>query len=78
MSSSNWVVTTSGEKPLREVAKALERKGFEVAQVLEEVGCITGSASNEVAQEVRAVAGVADVAPEQPIDIGPPDAPVTW
>lgn len=76
--NTSWVVTTSGERPLEAIAAELKQQGFAVEQVLGAIGCITGKASPAVAKTLRRVAGVADVAAEAGIDIGPPDAPVTW
>lgn len=73
-----WVVTTSGDRPLKEVRKRLAEKGFAVGEVLDAIGCITGEATEEVAEKVRALPGVADVSPEAPtVYIGPPDAPIS-
>lgn len=77
-SKTRWVVTTSGDRSLSDVKKELSTAGFAVDQVLDEIGCITGTASDDVANMLRAIPGVADVSPETPIDIGPPDAPETW
>ena len=52
--------------------------GFEVEQVLDEIGIITGAASDDVVKRLRSVPGVADISPEPSVDIGPPDSPVTW
>jgi hypothetical protein len=77
--SKRWVVTTSGDRSLNEVKKNLKKAGFTIDQVLEEIGCITGAASDDVVRGLRAVPGVATVSAEAPpINIGPPDAPVTW
>lgn len=76
--SKHWIVTTNGERSLAAVKKELTANGFEVGQVLEEIGCITGTAGESVAEKSRSISGVADVSPDMPIDIGPPDAPVTW
>lgn len=76
--SKGWIVTTSGERPAKDVAKDLKEKGFTVDQVLDEIGAITGAADESVVSKLRAIRGVADVSPEGDIDIGPPDAPVTW
>ncbi len=73
-----WVVTTSGDRPLSDIKKKLTESGFAVEQVLDEIGIIIGSASDDVAERLRSVPGVADVSPEAPVDIGPPDSPVTW
>lgn len=77
-SGKRWIVTTSSSRSLGDVKKNLSEKGFVVDQVLDEIGCITGSASDDVARKLRSIPGVADVSAETPIDIGPPDAPVTW
>jgi hypothetical protein len=76
--SKRWIVTTSGVRPLSEVAKDLTDTGFAIEKVLDEIGCITGSASKDAVQRVRAIPGVTDVSPDEPIDIGPPGPPVTW
>ena len=73
-----WVVTTSGDRPFGDVKKALTDAGFAVEQALDQIGVITGTADEDVAERVRAVPGVADVSPDTSINIGPPDAPVTW
>jgi hypothetical protein len=74
--TTKWVVTTSGDRPLQDVARQLSGAGFAIEQVLDAIGCITGSASADVAETLRTIPGVADVSPEQSIDIGPPDAPI--
>ena len=73
-----WIITTSGDRPIAEVASEIGRRGFSVGQVLEEVGAITGSCSEDVAKQLRSIRGVADVSRDHAIDLGPPDAPVTW
>lgn len=76
--TKRWNVTTSGDQSLSDVKKKLSQEGFNVDQVLEEIGTITGDASDDVAEKLRKIPGVTDVSPEIGIDIGPPDAPVTW
>lgn len=76
--NKKWVVTTSGDRPLSEVKEKLAEAGFSVDQVFDEIGSITGSGGDDVAERLRSVPGVTDVSPDSPIDIGPPDAPVTW
>jgi hypothetical protein len=76
--SKKWIVTTSGDRPLSDVMKDLEEIGFASDQVLDEIGCITGTASDDIAKRARAISGVADVSSDEPVDIGPPDTPVTW
>ena len=76
--AQGWIVTTSGDRPAKDVAKDLKAAGFSVGQILEEIGCITGEADDRTVEKARAIRGVADVSREGEIDIGPPDAPVTW
>ena len=73
-----WVVTLSQERPSGEVRRALEDAGFEVDQMLDEIGVVTGRGDEACAKALRKLPGVADVSGEQPIDIGPPGAPDTW
>ena len=73
-----WIVTTSGDRSTKEIAKELKANGFAVDQVLDEIGAITGAADDAVVPKLRSIDGVADVSPEGAIDIGPPDAPTTW
>ncbi len=77
--NKNWVVTASGDRPLSEVQKELTEKGFKVNQVYDEIGCISGTSDNNVAEKLRQIPGVADVSPEPPpIDIGLPGDSDTW
>jgi len=71
-----WVVTTSGKHKLSDVKKKLTESGFAVDQVLDEIGVITGTSSDDDVEKLRKVAGVTDVSPEHSIDIGPPDSPI--
>ena len=79
MADKRWVVTASGDRSINDLKKDLTDAGFSVDEVFEEIGSITGTTKNDgVADSVKSIPGVSDVAPEEPIDIGPPDAPVTW
>ncbi len=71
------IITTSGERSIHEVANDLKAAGMDVDQVLESAGSITGSAEAHVTERLRRVAGVSDVSDDHPVDIGPPDAPVS-
>jgi hypothetical protein len=76
--SKAWIVTTSPDRPIKEIARDLKEAGFKVGQVLEEIGSITGAAPEDAAKKARSIAGVVDVMPDAPIDIGPPGSPDTW
>jgi hypothetical protein len=71
------VITTTGTRPIERVAQDLRAAGFEVQQVLEFVGSITGSGPASKADEFRRIAGVADVSVDQPVDIGPPGTAIS-
>jgi hypothetical protein len=70
--SKKWIVSTSGDHSLRDVQKQLTDTGFTVEQVLDQIGIIIGSASDEVAARLRTIPGVADVSPDT--DVGFPPA----
>lgn len=73
-----WIITTSGDRPIRNIAKDLADAGLIGGRVLAEVRCITGSAGDKVVAKLRKVPGVIDVSPDSPVDVGPPDSPDTW
>jgi hypothetical protein len=73
----NLVVTVSGNHPIHEVASKLKATGFEVNEVLDAIGVVTGSAPATSLAKMRKVSGVADVSVDHPVSIGPPGAPVT-
>lgn len=73
-----WIITLSGAETLDDVVKKLAENGFVVDQILDEIGCIVGTADENKAQQLRAISGVADVSPDAAIDLEPPDSPVTW
>lgn len=78
MARKGWIITTSNDRPIREIERDLKDAGFDVGHVLEEIGSITGAGSDEAMTKVRAVKGVASVSPDTPVDVGPPDSPDTW
>ena len=76
--SKSWIVTTSGERSTKDIAKDLKAKGFTVDQVLDEIGAITGAADETVVPKLRTIDGITDLSADGAIDIGPPDSPNTW
>lgn len=74
-----WIITTSGERSITAVKKDLIEAGFSVADVLKEIGSITGTATDSAAKKIRSIPGVADLS-EDPgeFSIGDPGSPVTW
>ena len=71
-----WIVTTTGKGSLDDVKKNLTKSGFSVDKVLDEIGVITGTSKDDDVERLRSVDGVADVSPDEDVDIGPPDAPI--
>ena len=71
------VVTCSGDRPIHEVASDLKAAGFEVGQVLDTIGSVTGFAHPKLKKHLMGVRGVVDVSEDHPVDIGPPGAPVS-
>lgn len=76
--AKSWIIATSGERPIQDIAKDLADAGLRGAQVLEEISVITGKATDKVLGKLRKVRGVVDVSSDMPIDVGPPDSPTTW
>ncbi len=74
-----WVIIVSGERSINAVKKDITTLGFKIENVLSEIGCINGSASENVAKKIRSIHGINDVS-EDPgeFSIGLPDSPVTW
>lgn len=70
-----WIVTTSGDRPAAAIAEDLARAGFRIEQTLGEFNVLIGRADQSRLNDLRSVPGVADVAADAPIDIGPPDPP---
>ena len=73
-----WIVTTSSDRPIKDIESDLRKAGFSVGHVLAEIGSITGAAADETVTKLRSIPGVIDVSPDAPIDIGPPDSGETW
>lgn len=76
--TKSWIIATSGDRPLQDIAKDLTDAGLFGAQVLEEINVITGKATDKSLGKLRKVRGVVDVSPDMPVDVGPPDSPNTW
>jgi hypothetical protein len=73
-----WIVTTSADRSIKDVAKDLRSAGFTIDKTLDAVGSIIGKGDEKVIKKLRSIRGVADVSPDKPINIGPPDSPETW
>jgi hypothetical protein len=73
-----WIVTLSGERPPAEVKRDLAEAGFAVGAVLDAVGVITGEADARAVAKARKIKGVADIAADTSVGIGPPGSDPTW
>ena len=71
------VITTSGQRPLHEVARDLKDAGLEVEQVLDAINVITGKGPAGIEGALRNTKGVVDVSEDFPVSIGPPGADVS-
>jgi hypothetical protein len=69
-------VTVDDGHAIEEVAAGLRARGMEVAQVLEGIGVITGSAPDDVRHTLSEVEGVASVDAQLTHRLPPPDSPV--
>ena len=73
-----WSVTTTGTRPLADIARDLKQLGFDPVQVLEELGLLTGHADEDTIEACRAVTGVTSIEPEPTFDVGPPGSRMTY
>jgi hypothetical protein len=78
MASKKWIITTAGKDKLADIQKELKDQGFTVNEVMHEIGIISGTASDDVADKLRKINGVTDVSPDGDINIGPPGSDKTW
>jgi hypothetical protein len=69
-------VTVADGHAIEEVAAGLRARGMDVAQVLDGIGVITGSAQNDVRNDLAGVEGVASVDEQLTFQLPPPDADV--
>ena len=69
-------VTVDDGHAIEEVAAGLRARGMQVAQVLEGIGVITGSAPDDVRQDLAGVQGVASVDEQVTHRLPPPDADI--
>ena len=73
-----WIITISNDQSINDIATRLSEEGLTVKEILEEIGCITGSADEVTAERLKRVKGVVDIAPDMQIDVGPPGSEETW
>ncbi|SES33440.1 hypothetical protein SAMN04487958_11518 [Vreelandella subterranea] len=73
-----WIITISNDQSINDIATRLSEEGLTVKEILEEIGCITGSADEVTAERLKRVKGVVDIAPDMHIDVGPPGSEETW
>lgn len=78
--SKRLIITTSGDRSMKDIKKDLTDKGFAVDQVFDEIGSISGRVDDdEVIDKIKKVKGVTDVSPEHSdINIGRPGDSETW
>lgn len=73
-----WIITISNDQSIEEAATRLRAEGLTIRDILEEIGCITGSADDITIERLKKVQGVVDIAPDIQIDMEPPDSNETW
>ena len=74
MPGRRWIVTLAEGAGAAKVRSRLLDAGFEVDQVLAEIGVVTGRCDDDVAARLRTLDEVEDVSPEGEIGIAPPDS----
>jgi hypothetical protein len=76
--STGWIITTSNDRPIADIAEDLRSAGLTVSQVNDQISSISGTGAAELKSKLQKVKGVVDVTPDTPIDIGPPGSTDTW
>ena len=71
------VITTSGNRSIKDVARDLKDAGFDVEEVLESINVVTGKGKVGSKDKLRSVPDVVDVSEDHPVDIGPPGSPIS-
>jgi hypothetical protein len=71
-------VTVKPGADLKAVANRLAAQGLVVEDTLDAINCITGKASPDVIQKLRAEPEVTDVSDIVPVQLPPKDSPTTW
>jgi hypothetical protein len=66
-----WTVTCEFGSPLAPTVKALRDTGFQVTDVLDEIGIVNGHAPAAMVPRLQALKGVADVSPTLGFSLGP-------
>ena len=75
---TGWIVTTSSDRPIADIAADLKSAGLTVSQVNDQISSISGTGAAGLKSKLEKVKGVVDVSPNTPIDIGPPGSSDTW
>jgi hypothetical protein len=79
VAKKKWIITVSGERSISAVKKDITALGFDVTNVLEEIGSITGTATDSAAKKIRSIPGVADLSEDSgEFSIGDPGSDGTW
>jgi len=72
------VVIATGDRAMHEITRDLHAAGFQVGDVLEALGQVTGHAPANLKSRLRKIRGVAEVNPtHSDFDVGAPGAPVS-
>jgi hypothetical protein len=75
---TGWIITTSSDRPIADIAEDLKSAGLTVSQVNDQISSISGTGAAGLKSKLQKVKGVVDVSPDTPIDIGPPGSTDTW
>jgi hypothetical protein len=75
---TGWIITTSSDRPIGEIAEDLKTAGLTVSHVNDLISSISGTGDAGLKSKLQKVKGVVDVSPDTPIDIGPPGSTDTW
>ena len=73
-----WIIITDRSRPIRDVLRELTDAGLVVSHVLEAMGGITGTAEDDVVENLRKVRGVMGIRADTSVDEEAPDSSPSW
>ena len=73
-----WIITVKEGTNIQELTKKITLEGFKVDQVMDQIGCITGSADLKIIQKIRPFDEIVDISQNSSISLGDSDSSITW
>lgn len=76
--TSSWLVTIDLDQPIDIVIDQIKATGFRIANVMKEVGCVTGKSDAKTVSALEKIPGVISVSADVEIQLPPLSSDTTW